>query len=264
MADISLPFSSATLPTIGNTDYVGYTQGTYFYTDCLGDVPVFISTTGSGAAGYGLVTPAGAPALTGGYSAGTMNGRLGALWAYGTALNDVGSAVMGGGAGTNFIGIFPSSPTITFNLEICTPPVLSNATDRYQVYYGWFYGVAANPVIGWTIGYSDNVNSGNWVLQEWINSTPTTLASSSVAVVANTWNRVSLTVSGNAVTCTIQPSGGALSIIASNVNSARLNGGNPMAVQLGGVWMKRTAFVSGSIGALIDSASVVFQGATRT
>ena len=55
-------------------------------------------------------------------------------------------------------------------------PTLSNATDRFVAYVGLFSNSSNTPFNGAYLKYSDNVNSGNWVL---------TAANSAVEVTTN-------------------------------------------------------------------------------
>lgn len=77
-------------------------------------------------------------------------------------------------------------------------PAASTALNRYSAYIGNFVvvGTANNtavPFAGPYIAYSDNLNSGNWVLGSAVNNSRIT-GSSAAAVVPNTWNSLLITL----------------------------------------------------------------------
>lgn len=255
-----------TQQSLRSNDYLGFTQGAYLFDDLLGNTPIAISTTGTGAAGYGIVTPGGVPGFPAGFAAADIKSQPGVGYVSCQALNDVGSFMSSGtGASTAYLTVVPGATyQSVFSLEVLTPTALSSATDRYQLYVGWAFITNAGPVHGWTIGYSDNVNSGSWVVQEWVSSVASTIANSSAAVLARTWYRFLLTVTGNSITVTATQANGTIQVLASAIVSPQLNAGNPLPSVLFGAYIKRAVFTAGTLGMLVDSASYQAINPART
>lgn len=65
-------------------------------------------------------------------------------------------------------------------------PTASSATDRFSFRFGYYDTTSGNAVDGAYFDVTDNINSGNWVLKNYSNSTATTNATA-VASVAGSW-----------------------------------------------------------------------------
>lgn len=95
--------------------------------------------------------------------------------------------------------------------EIFYLPAASTSANRYTAYAGAFVGISAantsnGPFAGPYIAYSDNLNSGNWVLGSAVNNTRTT-ANSSTAAVGNTWYTLQINLANGVYTYLIAPVG---------------------------------------------------------
>jgi hypothetical protein len=114
-------------------------------------------------------------------------------------------------------------------------PAASTGANRYTAYVGGcqFTGVSTNaltgPMGGGYIKYSDNLNSGNWVMGAAVNSVQTT-SNSAVAAVPGSWNRLVITLNNgtysysvNGVSLGTLADGNLLTAVTANQLSA--NGG---------------------------------------
>jgi hypothetical protein len=107
------------------------------------------------------------------------------------------SATQGGGVsgGTSIITV--KSTAITYQWRIMFYlPTASTSTNRYIAYIGSVNSNTSNssytPYSGFYLKYSDNVNSGNWVLGSAVNGTQTTTSTSTAAT--NGWHKLSATL----------------------------------------------------------------------
>lgn len=103
-----------------------------------------------------------------------------------------------GGAITGFIdGFYKKSASITWRWRVAfqMPTVASSAGNRYVFNVGSFNYNATAPWAGQYISYSDNVNSGNWVLNSSVGAGTITSANSSTAApAAGTWHVLATTL----------------------------------------------------------------------
>jgi hypothetical protein len=80
-----------------------------------------------------------------------------------------------------------------FEASIRTGANLSDATNRYILYAGLMDSVTGNPADGVFAVYSDDINSGQWVMRAADTASPTDV-NTTVAVAINTWYRIKICV----------------------------------------------------------------------
>jgi hypothetical protein len=82
------------------------------------------------------------------------------------------------------------------------PAALSTAAQRYILYIGWSNSANGVPANGLHISYTDNVNSGQWVLTASTSGEGSSTANSSTAPAAATWYTVKWVVNSDASSAT--------------------------------------------------------------
>lgn len=80
-----------------------------------------------------------------------------------------------------------------FETSIRTGANLSDATNRYIIYAGFMDSVTANPADGIYAIYSDNINTGQWVMRATDTASDIDV-NTTVAVATNTWYRIKICV----------------------------------------------------------------------
>ena len=135
----------------------------------------------------------------------SVNTTLATSNVQGMAYANTSSTVLGGFVSTVASLAPVKSATINYQWRAYfrTPTTASSSTNRYTVYIGGmvFTGASntATPLGGPYIKYSDNVNSGNWVLGDAVNGTQTT-TNASVAPTFATWNSLTITLANGVFT----------------------------------------------------------------
>lgn len=236
---------------IGAGDANAYMTGTYWYDDFLVQSTYASAVVaGTGAAVLGFPTPGGVTTLPTGWTAASVAPHYGVLTVSVSALNDAAGYFVGPGGA---LPIFTISPNMIWSYEFSTPNVLSTASDRYEFYVGAGQTFSSGiPNQGYYLGYSDNVNSGNWVLYEAYGAAEgnkVVIQNSNVAVTALTWNNLQIRRTGSVVSAVLNGN-----TIAQGT-PAFPTVANPLPAGLAVFALKRTAFASGQISAFLDRAS---------
>lgn len=247
-----------TVVGLGPADMANYLSGTYWATDMLGNEPLTALTSGTGSMIYGLPTPGGAPTVPTGWTAAQLNQHLGFITTSTAALNDAATgAIVQNVPAAN---LFSGAPSWTATIVFTTPNVLSTAADRYLFRVGWGSYNSASSLNGIYLSYSDNQNSGNWVLAQGQGATigdNILVVGTIVAPVAGTWNTLQLTKTAGTKLMTATLNG---TVIASGnaFSTDPMSGGGPA------MSLVRNTFTSGTISAFMDYASFYSTGSTRT
>ena len=272
-AVLSQPYQTACVSSDGTNWFISASSGVpashelvggcYFEDDLWGGgFQISAQTTGSGNAGWGLPTPGGVITVPSGWTAASLNQHPGIAFVQTGALNDVGSAIFFT-TGTATFPIFSTGPAFVWTCYFAVPNALSTSGDRYRFCVG-MGGLNSKTSgvngVGY-LYYSDNVNSGNWVLAEGlgaIEGCQVTIANSSVAPVAGTWNKLQIVKANNSTT------------ITAYLNNALLCSGtgfkaaDPMPANIGGcMWLIRDTFTSGVHTAFIDKVTYSQAASTR-
>lgn len=97
-------------------------------------------------------------------------------------------------------------------------PVLSNGTDRFTAIFGVLDGFFGSSNAGEQLLflYSDNVNSGNWVIQSRTNNGTITTVNTSVAV-NTSWNTFEINMNAAATSCVVKINGTIVATITTNL-----------------------------------------------
>lgn len=154
----------------------------------------------------------------------------------------------------------PSTRTYTY---VFLQPPLGSATNRYTFSVGAINPTTGGPQYGWCLQYADNQNSGNYRFIEFYGGAAQQTVNTSIAAVAGTWYRLTITIVNNTVSATLNVLGQAPTSIAS-FTSPTLNASTTMLGSTVGMTMIMSAWASGTYTALLDYHSVSVSGLSRS
>lgn len=120
------------------------------------------------------------------------------------------SATAGGYCCMPFSVCYVKSAVITYQWRyLFYLPAASISTNRYTAYVGGFWATGAATQAGFGVAggpflkYSDNVNSGNWVMGSSTNAGTLTTVNSSTAALPGAWNSAVITLANGVYTFTV-------------------------------------------------------------
>jgi hypothetical protein len=134
---------------------------------------------------------------------------------------------------------------------------LSNGTDRYIAYVGMFDNLSNVPYNGAYFKYSDNVNSGKWVLAAANVASEVTTNSTTTADAG--WHTFTIVLTEANATYTYYIDG----VSVGTVVETALNGGTNYDVGQFGLSVNRTAGTGSVSAAVLDLYTIGYSGMTR-
>lgn len=132
-----------------------------------------------------------------------------------TGTTTTGRAGLQGNVGTN---VLLGNGAVRYDCAVRIP-TLSDGTETFNVRAGLLDSVSAESVDGCHFRYTHGENGGNWTLVTRSNSVETA-ANSNVAVVANTWYRLTVEVNAAGTSVTFYVNGTACGTITTNIPTA--------------------------------------------